>query len=211
MQLLAPAFGALTSPCLDGVYVRTCTSDESVLTKAFRWTEYDWAPAIAMMSVFSIFIVELIAHRMGHSYLKARGLKSSDPHSQTGNPAGHSTHGAHVDERVVSDLESAGNATDDSGSDDQKVHAHGHAHADKPEFDETAMMHIIGVAILEFGVIFQYVLFLSLFMAMETDERTVVQFVHYWADTGCQLGVCDSLRRPRLPPYVPSLSPSISH
>ncbi|GAA5948131.1 hypothetical protein JCM3765_007122 [Sporobolomyces pararoseus] len=82
IHLLAPAFEALTSPCLQGT-----------------WQDYDWAPALAMVSVFSIWLVELIAHRWGASYLKRRGLKSHDPHSgKGGNEISHTPHNLHVTE-----------------------------------------------------------------------------------------------------------------
>lgn len=45
-QLLAPATEALSNPCLTGVI-----------------TEYPWAQGIALMSVFSLFFVELLAMR----------------------------------------------------------------------------------------------------------------------------------------------------
>ena len=45
-QLLTPANEALTNPCLTGVI-----------------TEYPWAQGIALMSVFTLFFVELLAMR----------------------------------------------------------------------------------------------------------------------------------------------------
>jgi len=52
-----------------------------------------------MVAVFAIWIVELIAHRWGASYLKRRGLKSHDPHSSKGgNEISHTPHGQHVPE-----------------------------------------------------------------------------------------------------------------
>ncbi|GAA6008183.1 hypothetical protein JCM11491_001919 [Sporobolomyces phaffii] len=189
IHLLAPAFEALTSPCLTGT-----------------WTDYDWAPALAMVAVFSIWIVELTAHRWGAGYLKRRGLRSHDPHSTTGaNERAHTGHGQHVPESTqdglvrqveieriqtlqagggdglsrtstgqgngkLVDLEEGLDAIKDSTLaspeptksnplDISHSHAHpgdgddGHGHGHHL-IDESALAQILGVAILEFGVIF---------------------------------------------------------
>ncbi|KIJ39669.1 hypothetical protein M422DRAFT_174781, partial [Sphaerobolus stellatus SS14] len=56
IHFLAPAIDELTSPCL-GV----------------AWTEYPWALAISMGSVFGIFFLELTAFRWGSSKLASIG------------------------------------------------------------------------------------------------------------------------------------------
>ncbi|SGY23648.1 BQ5605_C019g08963 [Microbotryum silenes-dioicae] len=154
IHLLAPAWDALTSPCLQyGV-----------------WVEYDWAPAIAMISMFSLFLVELVAHRAGASYLAKRGLRAVDAHSQGNNQPSHSTHGAHIDDRVAvasSPLEDLEGDTRKEGllSDDESEET-------ASLTDEAVMARIIGVAILEFGVIF-HSLMIGLTLAVDPDFSTL--------------------------------------
>lgn len=192
IHLLAPAFEALTSPCLKGA-----------------WNDYSWPPALAMVSVFAIWIVELVAHRWGASYLKRRGLKSHDPHSATGgNEIAHTPHGQHVAEtpeealarrdeidrirtldagverggetlsRTPSgsaklvDLEDglgSGDAHKDAGldsptsltdtptlvNDQSRSHSHSHHnHGHSTLIDESSFAQLLGVLILEFGIVF---------------------------------------------------------
>lgn len=59
MQLLAPANEALTSPCLSGPI-----------------TEYPWVEAIALMTVFTMFFIELMASRFE---IFGEAGESSDP------------------------------------------------------------------------------------------------------------------------------------
>jgi len=63
-QLLAPASDALTSPCLTGPI-----------------TEYDWAEGIALMTIFSMFFIELIAARYEIFGEQGHDLEASDPAS----------------------------------------------------------------------------------------------------------------------------------
>jgi solute carrier family 39 (zinc transporter), member 1/2/3 len=62
LQLLAPAVDALTSPCLTGPI-----------------TEYDWAEGIALMTVFTMFFIELMAARFDIFGPKQHDLEASDP------------------------------------------------------------------------------------------------------------------------------------
>jgi zinc transporter 1/2/3 len=105
-----------------------------------------------MMSIFAVFIVELISHRWGASYLRRRGLKLHDIHSASaGAPAlMHTTHGLHVDGTPPASL------GDQKQSTDEEAHLSPHHHEkdDTNDFSETAMAEIVGVGILEFGVIF---------------------------------------------------------
>ncbi|GJN90818.1 hypothetical protein Rhopal_003832-T1 [Rhodotorula paludigena] len=94
IHLMTPAFEALGSECLTGA-----------------WQDYPWAPAIALASVFAIFLLELIATRMGRSFLAKRGLKHHDPHRTKGNDSvSHTGHGTHAPEATAtgSALASAG-------------------------------------------------------------------------------------------------------
>ncbi|CEQ39430.1 SPOSA6832_00954 [Sporobolomyces salmonicolor] len=175
IHLLAPAFDALTSPCLTGT-----------------WQVYDWAPALSMCAVFGIWIVELIAHRMGASYLRRQGLRHYDPHSEAGNEVGHSGHGTHVPSATSTPVdEEAGREQEqieeeaaetpklvdvEEGLPVKKAHSHGHGHShglayrgDEDEvISEGALAHILGVAILEFGVIFHSFI-IGLTLAVNAD------------------------------------------
>ncbi len=61
-QLLAPAVDALSSPCLTGPI-----------------TEYDWAEGIALMTVFTMFFIELMAARFDIFGSKSHDIEASDP------------------------------------------------------------------------------------------------------------------------------------
>ncbi|WVN90695.1 uncharacterized protein L203_105937 [Cryptococcus depauperatus CBS 7841] len=60
IHLLAPAWEELTSPCLSGA-----------------WGDYDWAPAIAMASVYAIFFAEVAAYRLGTKRFEKLGVNYS--------------------------------------------------------------------------------------------------------------------------------------
>ncbi|WVQ69139.1 uncharacterized protein L199_007354 [Kwoniella botswanensis] len=67
IHLLAPAWDELTSECLTGA-----------------WTDYDWAPAIAMAAVYGIFFAEVAAYRIGTRKLEKLGVNySSHAHDDT--------------------------------------------------------------------------------------------------------------------------------
>lgn len=161
-----------------------------------------------MVAVFAIWIVELIAHRWGASYLKRRGLKSHDPHSSKGgNEISHTPHGQHVPETTeealarqdeierirtiqegggadrglsrtpsgevtgkLVDLED-GLAGSDSNkgstlasptseitaptlNDNSHSHSHSHSHGHSNFIDESSFAQLLGVLILEFGIVF---------------------------------------------------------
>lgn len=60
IHLLAPAFEELGSECLSGA-----------------WTDYSWAPAIAMAAVYAIFFAEVAAYRIGTKKLAKLGVNYS--------------------------------------------------------------------------------------------------------------------------------------
>jgi zinc transporter 1/2/3 len=62
LQLLAPANEALTSPCLTGPI-----------------TDYPWAEGIALMTVFTMFFIELMAARFDVFGEQDHDLEASDP------------------------------------------------------------------------------------------------------------------------------------
>lgn len=98
-----------------------------------------------MFAVFSIFIVELVAHRAGASYLKKRGLSGVDHHKQSGNDLTHSTHGLHVSEPSER-LADAETGLDKTALSSEEGHSHSHSQGDEL-IDETAMAQILGVAV----------------------------------------------------------------
>ncbi|OCF58924.1 solute carrier family 39 (zinc transporter), member 1/2/3 [Kwoniella mangroviensis CBS 10435] len=74
IHLLAPAWDELTSECLSGA-----------------WTDYDWAPAIAMAAVYGIFFAEVAAYRIGTKRLEKLGVHYSS-HAQDNTDAHSHTH-----------------------------------------------------------------------------------------------------------------------
>lgn len=62
LQLLAPASSLLGSPCLTGAI-----------------TEYDWAEGIALMTIFLMFFIELMAARFDVFGHKAHDIESASP------------------------------------------------------------------------------------------------------------------------------------
>ncbi|KAI5994081.1 Zinc/iron permease [Pisolithus orientalis] len=138
IHLLSPGISELTSPCLSPA-----------------WQVYPYALALAMLSLFSIFIVELVAFRWGTAKLAALGVV----HDAHGHGVGsHAAHGpeAYLDKNSQadgSDLETGngGLATDDS-----------------------ALAQIIGVFILEFGVLLHSLL---IGLTLAVDENFKILFV----------------------------------
>lgn len=158
LSLLAPAFGQLGSACLPeasvSLTVTHCASPD--VSRLDRWSDYPYAAGFALISVFMIFIVELVATRAGASYLKKRSLKSLDPHSQGGNMRGHSMHGAHIDESVP-DVDNKKGSGEESAEASLEA-GENKIHATDDKIDEDGLSQLIGVAILEFAVMFQSVL-----------------------------------------------------
>ncbi|GAA6021039.1 hypothetical protein JCM8202_003823 [Rhodotorula sphaerocarpa] len=240
IHLLAPAFDALGSDCLGGA-----------------WKTYDWAPAIAMVAVFGIFLVELVATRAGASFLKKRGLRHHDPHHVRGNDVGHTGHGSHppalttstalADEAAIApvksivsvrsagraggaqtpDLEATGSlkdrddvevAPEEHGHEHEQLHsahAHGsHEHGEGEEAEEddgyvqdSAVAQCIGVAILEFGVIFHsFVIGLTLAVTNNIGPLLAVLTFHQTFE-GIGLGSrLSMLRLPKRYNFVPFIA-----
>jgi len=116
IHLLASAISELGSPCLSPA-----------------WQVYPYPLALAMLSLFGIFIIEIVAFRVGKAKLAKIGI-SHDPHGH-----GIGSHAAHGPEETFEDKNSA---SDLEASQITAVH-----------FDDSAMAQVIGVFILEFGVL----------------------------------------------------------
>ncbi|CDZ96595.1 Fe2 /Zn2 regulated transporter [Phaffia rhodozyma] len=84
IHLLPPAFYALSSKCLKGT-----------------WQIYPWPAAIAMFSIFALFIVEFFCVRIGNARIQAARNVDSDKYAHTYN----GTCASH--EQVPHDVESA--------------------------------------------------------------------------------------------------------
>ncbi|KAF8623214.1 hypothetical protein AX15_006452 [Amanita polypyramis BW_CC] len=138
IHLLAPGIQELTSPCLPPA-----------------WQDYPYAMALCLVSIFAIFITEVIAFRVGTTRLQKIGAK----HDVHGHAHG-STHAAHGPE-VLSDVLKR----DASGNDADTVEL---------AYDQDVAARVVGIAILEFGVALHSVL---IGLTLAVDEKFKVLFV----------------------------------
>jgi len=144
IHLLHPATAELSSPCLSPA-----------------WQEYPYALAFTLLSIFGIFIVELIAFRWGTAKLTALDM-IYDPH---GHEIGsHIAHGPEGDERKYTN----GNEVSEKKVDDvESLHkARG--------MDAAAAGQIIGVFILEFGVVLHSIL---IGLTLAVNDNFIILFV----------------------------------
>ncbi|KAG8854569.1 high-affinity Zn(2+) transporter zrt1 [Tulasnella sp. 330] len=176
IHLLAPAFDELGSACLGGA-----------------WTTYPWASAIAMFSVFSVFFIELFAFRWGMTRLEATKAHY-DPHGH-GLAGGAGHHSAHGPEMGAQNSGGSATTSDPNITKHEEansgvptgvvdVEAHGHVH----ELYATAAAQIIGVSILEFGVVFHSLL-VGMTLAVSTEFKVLfVVLVFHQMFEGLGLG-----------------------
>ncbi|CAE6389459.1 unnamed protein product [Rhizoctonia solani] len=134
IHLLAPAVEKLGSACLKGV-----------------WEEYPWAPAMAMGAVFCIFFVELAAFRIGTAKLDSLGVKEYNSHGSS-----HERTGEHdiQDLRLSDQVAASPGKVIENDSElglKEKLALHN-------RMSESALAQLLGVAILEFGVVFHSIL-----------------------------------------------------
>ncbi|KIJ14870.1 hypothetical protein PAXINDRAFT_169551 [Paxillus involutus ATCC 200175] len=176
IHLLSPALDELSSPCLSPA-----------------WLEYPYALAFAMLSLFSIFIIELVAFRWGTAKLAALGIK----HDAHGHGVG--SHAAHGPEIVSSHPTPSddNSAYEKHGSDIEASHQHA-------DSDGSGMAQIIGVFILEFGVLLHSLL-IGLTLAVNPDFK-VLFVVIIFHQTFEGLGIGSRLAFLNVPPrynFVP--------
>lgn len=169
IHLLASGVAELNSPCLSQ-----------------DWIIYPYPLALSMLAIFAIFIVELIAFRWGTAKLAAMG-KVHDPHGHSfGSHAAHGPEGNHDEievakpEKVANDIESV------SGSEEDKDWS-------------DALGQMIGVAILEFGILLHSVL-IGLTLAVDPDFKIlfIVIIFHQTFEglgVGSRLAVLDLPKR----------------
>jgi zinc transporter 1/2/3 len=109
------------------------------------------------MSIFAIFVVELVSHRWGSSYLQKRGITIIDPRSKS--------------DKILSGESSATASMEEDSEKKMGVEAetgvtHGVDH--QIDYADSPMSKIVGIAILEFGIIFHSMI-LGLLLAVEED------------------------------------------
>ncbi|KIY66849.1 ZIP-like iron-zinc transporter [Cylindrobasidium torrendii FP15055 ss-10] len=144
IHLLVPGIEALESPCLPA-----------------GWSEYPYAFALCLLSIFLIFIVEVFAFRWGTHKLAMIGMQ----HDAHGHGTG--SHAAHGPEGNVTDTKSS---LDDSTD----IEAAESTHA-----LDTTHTQIVGVAILELGVVLHSILIgLTLAVSEEFKILFVVLVFH---------------------------------
>ncbi|PSR73748.1 Zinc/iron permease [Coniella lustricola] len=192
IHLLAPASDALTSPCFP--------ADSTILA-------YDWAEGIALMTIFLMFFIELLASRFEWSL----GGSHSHDHAPSNSP---SPSTKRVDEENVAldaDKAVAVPANEDSrftnevsyppGGEDHLGHKRDHQDPDSLAAQMTALF------ILEFGVIFHSI-FIGLTLAVAGDEFTVLYIVLVFHQSFEGLGLGTRLAQAQWPrgrewlPYV---------
>ncbi|EDR14053.1 ZIP-like iron-zinc transporter [Laccaria bicolor S238N-H82] len=171
IHLLSPAISALSSPCLPS-----------------GWSEYPYAFALCLLSIFIIFIVEIVAFRWGTSKLKEVG-KSHDAHGH--NLGSHAAHGPESKAEQASTLQKEVSIEKvESGED------HHHEHS----LEDSATTQLIGVAILEFGLVLHSVL---IGLTLAVDEGFKVLFiVIVFHQTFEGLGIGSRLAHLQLPVHL---------
>ncbi|CAK5267311.1 unnamed protein product [Mycena citricolor] len=188
IHLLSPALTELSSPCLSP-----------------GWTDYPYALALCLLSIFSIFVLELVAFRWGTSKLESIGLRH-DPHGHfVGSHAAHGPEGGSAtppkSTQTEAELIEKERDVEESAHQHQHEH-HGHHHGER--FDNSASAQIVGIAILEFGVLLHSVL-IGLTLAVDEGFRVLFAVIIFH-QTFEGLGLGSRLAGIRLPPrynYVP--------
>lgn len=180
IHLLSPALTELQNDCLSPA-----------------WGEYPYALAICLCSIFMIFIVELVAFRWGTSVLAKLGI-GHDAHGH-GIPGG--THAAHGPEIAPSGPHAPAYPDADSLKDIESL---SEKHDPSGNFSDSAIAQILGVAILEFGVLLHSIL-IGLTLAVDPDFKVLfVVIIFHQMFEG--LGVGSRLAYMQLPPqynFVP--------
>ncbi|KAJ7114145.1 ZIP-like iron-zinc transporter [Mycena crocata] len=174
IHLLAPGLEALSSECL-----------------APGWQDYPYALALCLLSIMSIFIVELVAFRWGTARLQKLNLR----HDAHGHNVG--SHAAHGPERASTESPPAKHLAD---AEEQSEH-------DFLHMDHSAAAQIVGIAILEFGVLLHSIL-IGLTLAVD-EEFKILFVVLVFHQTFEGLGLGSRLAFIKLPPrynYVPIIA-----
>lgn len=201
IHLLAPACDALTDPCLKGPI-----------------TDYDWAEGIALMTIFVLFFIELMAMRFatfssfGHTHdddeqddhgLQIRTTRSPS-NGQKHTPG--EDHLSHTREHIDHDDQ------DNPTSQEPAIHTK----PDKPPHEvEDYAAQMTAIFILEFGVIFHSI-FVGLTLAVAGQEFDTLYIVLVFHQTFEGLGLGSRLaatpwpKSSRWTPYLFALGYGIS-
>lgn len=177
IHLLAPANDALGSPCFP---------EDSAIAA------YSWPEGIALMTIFVMFFIELLASRFewnlggAHDHSQGHGHSRTSSRELTSVPS--KKHIATDEENVAAKQAADGNPdfTNDisypPGGEDHLGHKRDHADVDSFAAQMTALF------ILEFGVIFHSI-FIGLTLAVSGDEFTVLYIVLVFHQTFEGLGL----------------------
>ncbi|KAF5316001.1 hypothetical protein D9619_006333 [Psilocybe cf. subviscida] len=167
--IIATAFIHLLEPGLDALESE-CLSE--------GWHEYPYGFALCLLSIFAIFLVELIAFRWGTSKLRSLGL-SHDAH-------GHNlgAHAAHGPEGTFSAEPSM--KRESSASDIEQPAANHHSH--DVGLEDNVVTRVIGVGILEFGVVLHSVLIGLTLAVAENFKILFVVIVFHQTFEGLGIG-----------------------
>ncbi|CZT40740.1 probable ZRT2-Zinc transporter II [Rhynchosporium secalis] len=197
IHLFAPATEALQSPCLTGPI-----------------TEYSWAEGIALMTIFTMFFIELLASR--YDVFGSHEHESADPavnllrdtekygssqgtlktpnsaghdHSGNGESASSTVNNVNLGDgvsRVVTNGGVPGREDDFSCPPGGEDHlGHTRSHSEK---DENFAAQMTGLFILEFGVIFHSI-FIGLTLAVAGSEFNILYIVLSFHQTFEGLGL----------------------
>jgi solute carrier family 39 (zinc transporter), member 1/2/3 len=137
IHLLQPANEELSSLCL-----------------APAWQDYPYAFAFCLLSIFAMFVVELVAFRWGTAVLERIGVSNVEGHG-------------HGPEAAAHGHESIEEKSAEEGIVPQSLHK---ANGGKPAVLDSPLTRILGVAILEFGVLLHSVL-IGLTLAVDPDFK----------------------------------------
>ncbi|KAF3769238.1 putative plasma membrane low affinity zinc ion transporter [Cryphonectria parasitica EP155] len=167
IHLLAPANEALSSPCFP---------EDSVIAS------YSWPEAIALMTIFLMFLIELLASRFewslggAHSHDHSHDLAEAEPVSSIAikKPADEENVAANDSTTLtltsVNDPRFTHEVSYPPGGEDHLGHKRDHTEPDSLAAQMTALF------ILEFGVIFHSV-FIGLTLAVAGSEFTILYIV----------------------------------
>lgn len=180
IHLLAPAWDELTSDCL--------------VAANPVFGEYDWAPAISMMAVYAIFLAEIVAYRVGTNYMaKITGNANTyGAHGGDTNAASHThTHAEPGSEAVPTDAHAHDHAHDHARAPSQSSGPESPVIDKERQLDSTsdlnstgagdalvgnheAAKQLIGVAVLEFGVVLHSII---IGLTLAVNDNFVILFV----------------------------------
>jgi len=175
VHLLAPAITELDNPCL-----------------APEWNDYPYAVAFCLLSIFGIFIVELIAFRWGSAKLAKIGLI----------PQGHGHgHGHEMEDHAAPAPGAIGEVEREEKDPEVASRSSADHQSGKPSAVlDTAITQILGVAILEFGVLLHSV-FVGLTLAVNPGFKVLfVVIVFHQTFEGLGVGSRLAYMQKHLPP-----------